>query len=1591
MQDRAFLDEFFSFTTVEGHTSFTGGASILLQSHLQIEHQFKLSEVLSAKHAAARFFEDSKPGATPQHSGFELVCQLTRNKLTHSLNGNTTGPMYIQLDKLLPTTEVVLHPKPPHTQAESQSSTLTSQPSALTFRLQSPHFVARPNTQALLSTTPSTLYTRQELLSFRKVTQPTTTPFGFPKLSPSKSFAASAHGLRSRTACKRHAQTTPPFTGTACAALPLNSKRTGRRVKLFYPRGIVKFYSRPKRKRSTQNSRIRLSQPDNPRTPPPRGMPGISSEIRKECPPKASGYNASCRGPLRAEARRAFRSWRAGCKQTVEGGADSLFPTRGQSTKATPRRAKWFRETIWKQETAPRNRKPKVTKNKITPPLAYKSKLRIGSLNVQGLAETLKLKTIIQVMSEHNLDVVMLSETRSTSYYSYSSEGHLVILSGNHRDKFAGVGAVIHPRLRPHLSDVLQLTNRILHLTFNQKGGRVHIIGAYGPHSGHDFETVREPFWNQLEEHIDKIPQPEPVYLTGDFNVRFQAQHAKDDGVTGPFTYGKGRRHIDHSALSNRTLCVNAMRMLDMVEVASYKTPAPVHHITYRDKAAPPQDWSQYVLDPLIMQQFYDKLSNMDSVEALPIAARIRSFLDLPHPLPPPCTEPHPNPVLFQRLDHTFTRKQWLSSINSCRSKLYTGFPTDHYLLVTEVQVKLAKRTKSAPPPPRFDFTKLSLTQKDLYNETLANLLDVVTEVTEPLDHTASINIYTDGSGSRGVCSASTAAGWGWASKQGETWIEACGPVITSPNHFSYLGATVGSNNTGEITAIIEALLFASEHEYTHVHIHSDSQWAIKVITGKWRAKANKALVQTAQKLYRKSGMVINFTWVKGHQGNEGNERADKLAEVGKNSYEVQGGRTLPYVTISDPRPSRTDHTADTFVTAMQEAAKDTLSYRQFVPRTPWITDATLLALEEARRAEAAQAADWKELRNKAKRLAKKDRVGWVHRELTKDLTGTSSTVWNVVRRQKRGFQGRRAHLEEDGRPQPWSRTHEVFRNHLQNSQWATPVISQAAADKSTTRPHLHPTQADEGPFTLQELKDALAKIKAGKAPGPDGVVGELFQNLDPQSEEILLDIYNKIWIEGDVPRSWVEARVVTIFKNKGSDSDPSSYRPISLLNSVYKIYSAMLQTRLATCFDSRLRSTQYGFRSKRSTTQPLFILRRAMEWSTMTNTPLHLLFLDWKQAFDSLDHTAMLHALERFGLSSRMLCSITSIYRNPLFCVRGFNNAECEGTVHAGIRQGCPLSPYLFIIVLSVMLHDLDADLSLNGTPQNVWSVSHSIYDLEYADDTLLLSITSSQLQQFLSGLEAIAAEYGMKLNQGKTEILTHPKLSTPTIHFLDGSQVKTTPQIKYLGSLVSWEKPFEVAFYHRLGLAEEAYKKLRLVWNSNKTRSSKVRVFQTVFLPTLLYGLETLTLTPKQLHRIDGQYYRFLRRAIGIKASYYSRISNKTVWEQAGCPELPSERLSYQQYSLTVQVYRSHRQDPMHSVIFGPCFKDRIVDQGRRRGMQFPYWLEVYSRKYFPHHLPSRGILGPHQHYANIAREVRNPQFELAPKRAFVQRARP
>ena len=389
------------------------------------------------------------------------------------------------------------------------------------------------------------------------------------------------------------------------------------------------------------------------------------------------------------------------------------------------------------------------------------------------------------------------------------------------------------------------------------------------------------------------------------------------------------------------------------------------------------------------------------------------------------------------------------------------------------------------------------------------------------------------------------------------------------------------------------------------------------------------------------------------------------------------------------------------------------------------------------------------------------------------------------------------------------------------------------------------------------------------------------------------------------------------------------------------------------------------------------------MEWSDMTTNPLKLLFLDWKQAFDSLDHNAMLIALERFGLSPRAIRLISSFYKGATFYTTNPLGEDSRGQVGSGIRQGCPLSPYLFIMVLTVILEDADTMLLAKGIPTNTWSVARPTHDIEYADDTLLMALTTTQLQNILHALESQADLCGMKLNRTKTELLTDPRYSTPRIYFINGQEVPTTTQVKYLGSLIAWKDPFSVAFKHRAAFAESAYKKLRLVWNSHLTRRTKLRIFQATFVPVLTYGLDALTLTDKHLDRIDAFFFRFLRRIVGIKASFYSRVSNNVVWRTANYSKRPSERMHKMQYKMLKEVFFADLDNPLHNVVFASAFRDRIRVTGRKRGRKKAYWVETTTLRFFKDRRNlARVEVGPHCPYSSIYRDLASS--EQAPMRA-------
>ena len=144
-----------------------------------------------------------------------------------------------------------------------------------------------------------------------------------------------------------------------------------------------------------------------------------------------------------------------------------------------------------------------------------------------------------------------------------------------------------------------------------------------------------------------------------------------------------------------------------------------------------------------------------------------------------------------------------------------------------------------------------------------------------------------------------------------------------------------------------------------------------------------------------------------------------------------------------------------------------------------------------------------------------------------------------------------------------------------------------------------------------------------------------------------------------------------------------------------------MVQVRLSRLIEPLLLSrpsTSSDQTEARSTPFLFFVARwRCLILTQHKKKPLDSLFLHWKHWFHSIDHTARLLALRR--------C------RAP--------RAEHTGGFGSGIRQGCPVHPCLFVILLSVIFDDVDTSLRENGAPTDVWSTQHPCFDLDYSDDT--------------------------------------------------------------------------------------------------------------------------------------------------------------------------------------------------------------------------------------------------------------------------------
>ena len=220
------------------------------------------------------------------------------------------------------------------------------------------------------------------------------------------------------------------------------------------------------------------------------------------------------------------------------------------------------------------------------------------------------------------------------------------------------------------------------------------------------------------------------------------------------------------------------------------------------------------------------------------------------------------------------------------------------------------------------------------------------------------------------------------------------------------------------------------------------------------------------------------------------------------------------------------------------------------------------------------------------------------------------------------------------------------------------------------------------GPITMVEVTRALKSLKNGKAAGCDNIPPEAWKEGGLVSAKVLHSLLNKIWTAEDIPQDWKLGLLVKLPK-KGGLSLCTNWRGIMLLAISSKVLYRIILERMKDALDSRLRDEQAGFRKERSCCDQIATLRIIVEQTLEWNTSLYMVFIDFEKAFDSIDRNTLWKILRHYGVPEKIIKMIQVFYVGFQANVLHEGDMTEAFEMTTGVRQGCLLSPLLFLVAL--------------------------------------------------------------------------------------------------------------------------------------------------------------------------------------------------------------------------------------------------------------------------------------------------------------------
>jgi hypothetical protein len=303
--------------------------------------------------------------------------------------------------------------------------------------------------------------------------------------------------------------------------------------------------------------------------------------------------------------------------------------------------------------------------------------------------------------------------------------------------------------------------------------------------------------------------------------------------------------------------------------------------------------------------------------------------------------------------------------------------------------------------------------------------------------------------------------------------------------------------------------------------------------------------------------------------------------------------------------------------------------------------------------------------------------------------------------------------------------------------------------------------------ITQEEVDQAAKAMPPGKAPGPDGFTTDFFHHCWDIVRKEVWEVVEESRMSGQV-LSALNATFLTLIPKEERVTNPKQFRPIALCNVIYKIITKVIANRLKPIFPYVISKEQAGYVEGRQIMDSVILAHEVIHSLKSTKTPGMLIKLDLSKAFDKASWQYLRATLNSFGFDQNWVNWILNLTSSAFFSILVNGVPSWPFSPSRGIRQGDPLSPFLFVLMaegLGRYIKSAVLEGSLKGLPlHNIKPApSHS----QFVDDTLLMnSPTAREANKLNSILSDFTEASGMTLNLDKSKLFFFNTLAAVQLH---------------------------------------------------------------------------------------------------------------------------------------------------------------------------------------------------------------------------------